>query len=309
MSIKTTLIVDDSKSARLVLTRMLKSMDLSVDAVASGEEALDYLSTHRPDAIFMDHTMPGMTGLQTVKAIRENPELTNIPIAMYTSKDGEAYVKEVQSYGVVGVLLKPATSNALNNIMEELNIAAAALEVQSAVTEQQKGSGQTTIPMPVIEELVRNTTESIVDEILRVQIIPLLDEKLFQFKEDILENDEKNISAVAGKIYDTRFSTLYRHLAQQVGTRIAELRTRLQALESPEQDVQSTMKEIAVQEVGESTQMLLAQIKALEDRITQAIAEQRASSAKSTPRFAYMLSSLAFIISIVAIGLIFFYPR
>ncbi|NJN45588.1 MAG: response regulator [Candidatus Competibacteraceae bacterium] len=187
MSIKNTLIVDDSKSARLVLTRMLKSMDLSVDAVASGEEALDYLATHRPDAIFMDHTMPGMTGLQTVKAVRENPELTNIPIAMYTSKEGEAYIEQVQSYGVAGILLKPATTNALKEIMDKLNATAVAMDVKTAATEQDQTSNQTAIALPVIEELVRGTTESIIDDILRTQIIPLLDEKLLQSKEDILE--------------------------------------------------------------------------------------------------------------------------
>jgi len=309
MSIKNTLIVDDSKSARLVLTRMLKSMDLSVDAVASGEEALDYLITHRPDAIFMDHTMPGMTGLQTVKAVRENPELINIPIAMYTSKEGEAYIEQVQSYGVAGILLKPATTNALKEIMEKLNAAAntSAMEIKTAAIE--KASSQDSIPMPVIEELVRGTTESIIDEILRTQIIPLLDEKLFQAKEEVLENTEKHISDVASKIYDTRFSTLYRHLAQQVSTRIAELRTRLQTLENPEQDVQNIMRDIATQEVDRFRETLLARIDTVEKRMIPVVTESVISSTKPNNSFAYILSSLALVVGIAAIGLVIFYPR
>ncbi|MEZ5582461.1 MAG: response regulator [Candidatus Competibacteraceae bacterium] len=275
LSIKNTLIVDDSKSARLVLTRMLKSMDLNVDAVASGEEALDYLSTHRPDAIFMDHTMPGMTGLQTVKAVRENPDLINIPIAMYTSKEGQAYIEQVQSYGVSGILLKPATPSALKDIMDKLNATAAVMDVKTlATTEPEQASNQAAIPMSVIEELVRVTTESVIEEILRTQIIPLLDERLLQGKEEILENTEKNITDVAGKIYDTRFSTLYRHLAQQVGTRIAELRARLQTLENPEHDIPSMMKDIATQEMGRSSEALLKHIENVENRITPAITEK-----------------------------------
>ncbi|MEE4376168.1 MAG: response regulator [Candidatus Competibacteraceae bacterium] len=309
MSIKNTLIVDDSKSARLVLTRMLKSMDLNVDAVASGEEALDYLATHRPDAIFMDHTMPGMTGLQTVKAVRENPELTDIPIAMYTSKEGEAYIEQVQSYGVAGILLKPATTNALKDIMDKLNATTAAMGVKSTATEKEKIASQATIPMPAIQELVRGTTESIIDEILRTQIIPLLDEKLFQAKEEVLENTEKKISDVASKIYDTRFSTLYRHLAQQVGTRIAELRTRIQTLENPEQDIPNLMRDIASQETTRSRETLLKHIDNLENRIKSTITEQAASSTKPNNSTAYILSSLALVASIVAIGLVFFYPR
>ena len=52
------LVVDDSKSARLVLKRMLERHALHVDTVESAAEALDYLLHNRPDVIFMDYMMP-----------------------------------------------------------------------------------------------------------------------------------------------------------------------------------------------------------------------------------------------------------
>ena len=61
---KTALIVDDSKTARVVLKRMLESHELAVDTAESAESALDYLSAHRPDVIFMDHLMPGSDGFE-----------------------------------------------------------------------------------------------------------------------------------------------------------------------------------------------------------------------------------------------------
>ncbi|NJN45589.1 MAG: hypothetical protein HC808_02840 [Candidatus Competibacteraceae bacterium] len=94
-------------------------------------------------------------------------------------------------------------------------------------------------------------------------------------------------------------------MAQQVGTRIAELRTRLQALENPEQDQHSIMKDIATQEADRSRQTLLAHIDTLENRITPTITEKLISSTKPNNTLAYILSSLALIISIVAIGLVF----
>ncbi|MCP3869728.1 MAG: response regulator, partial [Gammaproteobacteria bacterium] len=54
------LLVDDSKSARFVLGKLLKKHNFKVDMVESAEAALDFLEFNRPDAIFMDHMMPGM---------------------------------------------------------------------------------------------------------------------------------------------------------------------------------------------------------------------------------------------------------
>ena len=70
MGAKRALIVDDSKSARLFLARVLEKYDIDVDSAESAEAAIDYLSSNRPDVIFMDHQMPGMDGLQAVQASR-----------------------------------------------------------------------------------------------------------------------------------------------------------------------------------------------------------------------------------------------
>ncbi len=88
---KRALVVDDSKSARVVLSRMLEKFGIEVDSADSAETALEYLRDHRPDVIFMDHMMPGMDGLQAVREIKVNPELADIPVMMYTSQEGELY--------------------------------------------------------------------------------------------------------------------------------------------------------------------------------------------------------------------------
>ena len=55
MGAKRALIVDDSKSARLFLARLLEKYELDVDNAENAESAIEYLTTHRPDVIFMDH--------------------------------------------------------------------------------------------------------------------------------------------------------------------------------------------------------------------------------------------------------------
>lgn len=103
---KRALVVDDSKSARVVLSRMLEKFGIEVDGADSAEAALEYLRDHRPEVIFMDHMMPGMDGLQAVREIKANPELAAIPVMMYTSQEGELYAGEARASGAVGVLPK-----------------------------------------------------------------------------------------------------------------------------------------------------------------------------------------------------------
>jgi CheY-like chemotaxis protein len=103
---KRALVVDDSRSARVVLSRMLERYGILVDSADSAEAALDYLKESRPDVIFMDHLMPGMDGLTAVREIKANPALAAIPIMMYTSQEGEIYGGQARASGAVGVLPK-----------------------------------------------------------------------------------------------------------------------------------------------------------------------------------------------------------
>ena len=91
MAIKNALIVDDSKSARIMLQRLLKKMNVGSLAVESAEEAIRYLEEKQPDVIFMDHMMPGMDGLEATQTIKNNPKTQSIPTIMYTSKEGDGY--------------------------------------------------------------------------------------------------------------------------------------------------------------------------------------------------------------------------
>ena len=101
---KRALVVDDSKSARLVLRRMLEKHGITVETVESARAALDFLGTQRPDVIFMDHMMPGMDGFEAVRAIKNNPQTATIPVMMYTSKGGDLYLGQARALGAVGVL-------------------------------------------------------------------------------------------------------------------------------------------------------------------------------------------------------------
>jgi CheY-like chemotaxis protein len=124
MSAKRALIVDDSKSARLFLARVLQDFEIDVDSAESAEAAIDYLSSNRPDVIFMDHQMPGMDGLQAVQAIKNDPRTATIPIMMYTSQEGELYLGQARALGALGVLPKQIKPTDVSKVLYQLHLVA-----------------------------------------------------------------------------------------------------------------------------------------------------------------------------------------
>ncbi|HEY2684608.1 MAG TPA: response regulator [Steroidobacteraceae bacterium] len=158
MSRKRVLVVDDSKSARVILSRMLEKYDIEVDMAESAEHAIEYLAHNRPDAIFMDHLMPGMDGLQAVQAIKSNPQTAMIPIMMYTSQEGELYVGQARALGAMGVLPKQVRPVDVSKVLYELHLlpdrrdiaeaALAPVEIESGIPFEKK---VTPLPGPAID--------------------------------------------------------------------------------------------------------------------------------------------------------------
>lgn len=122
MSGKRALVVDDSRSARVILSRMLEGYGLEIDAAESAEQALEYLKESKPDVIFMDHLMPGMDGFQAIQAIKSNPLTAMIPVMMYTSQEGDLYLSQARALGAVGVLPKTVKQGELSRILYQLRL-------------------------------------------------------------------------------------------------------------------------------------------------------------------------------------------
>lgn len=129
---KRALIVDDSRSARVILGRMLEGYGLLVDSSESAEQALEYLKQTRPDVIFMDHLMPGMDGFQAVQVIKTNPQTATIPVVMYTSQEGELYASQARALGAVGVLPKTVKQVDVSRMLYQLHLLTERRELREA---------------------------------------------------------------------------------------------------------------------------------------------------------------------------------
>lgn len=115
---KQAFLVDDSKSARIVLSRLLKKNGFDEVAMAeSGEQALEQLKTLTPDAIFVDFLMDGMDGLETITEIKKDPRFATTPVVMCTANEGDEYVRAAVDHGALGILAKPPTDESLGAII------------------------------------------------------------------------------------------------------------------------------------------------------------------------------------------------
>jgi len=180
MAVKTALVIDDSKSARIMLSRLVKKNDIEVNMVESGEDAITYLETaNLPDVIFMDHMMPGMDGLETTKLISANPATQHIPILMYTSKEGEEYEAELKAAGAYGMLGKPAKPDRLKNLIAELNErpeAETVIEVQpEAITDT---ATETSPEIPKETTIIETQTTIVEEEEMSQELIEEVSSKL-----------------------------------------------------------------------------------------------------------------------------------
>ncbi len=122
---RSVLVVDDSEAAALILCDMLSVLGFDVEHVNSGAAALDKLAqadqTHKPyDFVMMDWLMPGMDGLQTVRAIQALPIQTTPFVLMVTAYRRQELIKSAQALGIAHVLSKPVSSSLLVNTMMQL---------------------------------------------------------------------------------------------------------------------------------------------------------------------------------------------
>jgi CheY-like chemotaxis protein len=168
---KRALIVDDSRSARVILSRMLEGYGLHVDSSESAEHALEFLRQTRPDVIFMDHLMPGMDGFQAIQAIKGNPDTAMIPVVMYTSQEGELYVSQARALGAVGVLPKTVKQADVSRVLYQLRLLPERREARAAApapfTVQETAAIRAQAPAVVIGEIeaaIRSTTAPLLKE-------------------------------------------------------------------------------------------------------------------------------------------------
>jgi two-component system chemotaxis response regulator CheY len=110
------LIVDDSIMMRKTLRTILQRAGHTIAAeAANGEQAIMYYSNHRPDLVTLDITMPGMSGLEVIKRIRNFDPDANIVIVSALGQKQTIF--EALQNGARNYILKPITEEKLLSVV------------------------------------------------------------------------------------------------------------------------------------------------------------------------------------------------
>jgi two-component system chemotaxis response regulator CheY len=118
------LIVDDSRFIRQYLGQLLEGMGLSCEQAADGDEALEKLRGALPfDFMLLDVNMPGMSGLECVKTVRESGLQPAMKVMMVTTEADHSYIRQALDYGADEFLMKPFTPESLREKLAMIGLA------------------------------------------------------------------------------------------------------------------------------------------------------------------------------------------
>ncbi|NIP17983.1 MAG: response regulator [Xanthomonadales bacterium] len=109
------MIVDDSKTARFRLRRMIREWGHDVLTARNGEEALELARSEQPQIILMDIVMPGMNGYQAKRTLARDPDTQHIPVIFVSSRDEETDRVWGMRQGAVDYVTKPVKPEDLFN--------------------------------------------------------------------------------------------------------------------------------------------------------------------------------------------------
>jgi signal transduction histidine kinase/DNA-binding response OmpR family regulator len=107
------LVADDNRDLRDYVRRLLQDAGYAVDVAADGAGALEAARRQRPDLLLTDVMMPGMDGFQLLQAVREDPQLSDLPVVMLSARAGEEAQVEGLEAGADDYLAKPFSAREL----------------------------------------------------------------------------------------------------------------------------------------------------------------------------------------------------
>lgn len=130
---KIVLVIEDEASDRFPLERAFRQIgpEFKLQVLETGQEAVNYLEGKEPysnrgqyplpDLIVLDMRLPGMSGLDLLKWIRQQSRFRDLPIISLTAY-GNRDLPRAYELGLNFYLLKPATADSLAEILEALNL-------------------------------------------------------------------------------------------------------------------------------------------------------------------------------------------
>jgi CheY-like chemotaxis protein len=115
------LVVDDYEPNLKTMSRMLKLMGHDVATAANGPETLECLEAFKPEIILLDINMPGMSGYEVARRVREHPDHASIKLVAVTGYGQDEDVQRAKAAGFDEHLVKPVDMGKLAQVLRMQN--------------------------------------------------------------------------------------------------------------------------------------------------------------------------------------------
>jgi len=115
------LVVDDFSTMRRIVKNLLSEIGFNnIVEADDGKTALPILENGGIDFLVTDWNMPGMPGIDLLKAVRADPKLSSLPVLMVTAEAKREQIMEAAQAGVNGYVVKPFTADTLKEKVDKV---------------------------------------------------------------------------------------------------------------------------------------------------------------------------------------------
>jgi two-component system chemotaxis response regulator CheY len=124
MSIRTVLVVDDSRIMRNIVKNTFASLNIPCQFVeaGNGKEALHMLEQNEVHLVLLDWNMPELSGLEFLKCVRAMDKYKTLPIIMVTSEAARYNVIEALKNGATDYIIKPVNEKGFKEKLSKINL-------------------------------------------------------------------------------------------------------------------------------------------------------------------------------------------
>ena len=110
---KTILLIEDTMTEAIIIKDALAKAGFRIIQASSSEEAQKALATNKPDLILTDIVLPGESGFDLCRSVKESPDTADIPVVMCSTKDSEMDKFWGMKQGAAAYLTKPISHEEL----------------------------------------------------------------------------------------------------------------------------------------------------------------------------------------------------
>lgn len=116
------LIIEDNRQMSDSLKMMLTVMGIEARQAFTPRTGFLALAELLPDVVFLDINLPTVDGFEVLAYIRRDPRFEKVPVVFVTSNDQPETYQKAKEGNAVGVVIKPATFEAIQLVLKKLNL-------------------------------------------------------------------------------------------------------------------------------------------------------------------------------------------